>query len=201
LAEEQIETALRTFSLFRGAKMMTLHHLAVLRHAQRRWGDAAELCRALLRQKLGTFSGLARQSRLILADSLLETGDLRGAHDALSALYQQRLSLAEALSLMAVQLDYLWRINAWDAMLDGLPTKVQLAELTSTRNAARVQALLALAARRVGRKDWEDYLRRRVELLTDVDELIKERPVLHELYQLAPAGQTVQASPPQPNPS
>lgn len=190
LAEEQIESALRSFSLFRGAKMMTLHHLAVLRHAQRRWADAAELCRALLRQRLGAFTGLARQSRLILADSLLEIGDLRGAHDAIHALYQQRLTLAEALSLQAVQLDYLSRINGWDAMLAGVGTKVQLAELTNTKSAARMQALLALAALKVGRMDWADYLRRRAELLADMNELIKERPILAELYPQATAPQS-----------
>jgi hypothetical protein len=183
LAEQQIETALRTFSLFRGAKMMSLHHLAVLRHAQRRWGDAVELCRALLRQRLGALNGLARQSRLILADALLEIGDLRGAHDAITSLYRERLTLAEALSLLSVQLDYLWRINAFDTMVQGIAQKVQLTELASTHNSARMQALLALAAARVGRSDWEEYLRRRVELLSDVDQLIKERPVLHELYR------------------
>ena len=193
-AEEQIETALRSFSLFRGSKMMSLHHLAVLRHAQRRWGDAADLCRALLRHRLGVLSGLARQSRLILADSLLELGDVRGAHEALSALYRDRLSLAEALSLLSVQLDYLWRIHAWDAMFDGVAQKVQLAELSNTHSAAKMQALLALAARHLGRTDWEDYLRRRVELLVDVDELIKERPVLHELYRATPPGNETDGS-------
>lgn len=181
-AEEQIEGALRSFSLFRASKMMSLHHLALLRHAQRRWSDAADLCRALLHQRLGTLKALARQSRLILADSLLEVGDLRGAYDVISSLYQQRLTLAEAISLQAVQLDYLWRINAWDAMLAGVSTKVQLSELAGTPNAARMQALLALAARRKGQKDWENYLVRRVELLVDVNPLVTERPVLRELF-------------------
>jgi hypothetical protein len=190
-AEEQIEGALRSFSLFRASKMLSLHHLAVLRHAQRRWGDAAELCRALLHQRLGTMNALARQSRLILADSLLEVGDLRGAYDALTSLYQQRLTLAEAISLQAVQLDYLWRINAWDAMFSGVGTKVSLSELAGTPNAARMQALLALAARRLGRTYWEDFLRRRVALLVDVNQLVAERPILRELFQSSAASQDV----------
>ena len=182
-AEHQIDQALRSFSLFRGSKLMSLHHLAVLRHAQRRWQDAAELCRALLRQRLGSLSSLSRQSRLVLADSLLELGDLRGAYDALAGLYSQRLTLAEALSLLAVQLDYLSRIGAWEAMVADVATKVQLAELTNAKNAARVQALLALAASKLGRRELAEYLRRRVELLTDVDELIRERPLLRDLYR------------------
>ena len=169
LAETQIEQALRTFSLFRTSKLMSLHHLAVLRHAQRRWHDAAELCRAVLRQRLGSLRGLSRQSRLILGDALLEMGDLRGAHDAIGGLYQQRLSLAEALSLLNVQLDYLWRINAWPQMLEGVATKVELAELMNTAASARAQAFLALAAMKQEREDWAKFLRRRVELLVDVD--------------------------------
>src|SRR3954451_8321545 len=33
-AEQQIEQSLRAFSLFRTTKLMSLHHLALLRHAQ-----------------------------------------------------------------------------------------------------------------------------------------------------------------------
>src|SRR5690606_4345148 len=104
-AERQIETALRTFSLFRTVKLLSLHHLALLRHAQRRYHDAATLCRALLRQRLGAMSSINRQSRLILADALLEIGDLRGAHDAITGLYKQRLSLSEAMNLLQIELD------------------------------------------------------------------------------------------------
>src|SRR5687767_7570480 len=35
-AERVIDQALRSFSLFRAVKLQTLHHLALLRHAQRR---------------------------------------------------------------------------------------------------------------------------------------------------------------------
>lgn len=182
LAEYQIEKSLKNFSIFRTSKFLGLHHLAVLRHAQRRWGDAAELCRALLRQRLGSLTGLARQSRLILADSLLEMGDLNGSYQAIAGLYQHRLTLAEALALLHVQLDYQWRVNAWEQMLAGLKNKVEMAELMNTANGARSQALLALAAKRLGRDDLSAWLRRRVELLVDVTELTDARPVLKELW-------------------
>ena len=45
-AERQIDLAMRAFSLFGPAKLRALHQLAVLRHAQRRWDEAAQLCRA-----------------------------------------------------------------------------------------------------------------------------------------------------------
>jgi hypothetical protein len=182
LAEYQIEKSLKNFSLFRTSKLLSLHHLAVLRHAQRRWGDAAELCNALLRQRLGSLIGLARQSRLILADSLLEMGDVNGSYQAISGLYQHRLTLAEALGLLHVQLDYQWRVNAWDQMLAGLKNKVEMAELMKTANGARSQAFLALAAKRSGRQALSAWLRRRVELLVDVSELTAARPVLNELW-------------------
>src|SRR5437868_6323024 len=66
-AEERIEEALRSFSIFRTVKVLSLHHLALLRHAQKRWQESAILCRALLGQRLGTLQNLSKPSRLILA--------------------------------------------------------------------------------------------------------------------------------------
>src|SRR5690606_6640022 len=65
-AESQIEQALKSFSLFRTSKLISLHHLALLRHAQNRFSEAATLCRALLGQRLGSMEGLSKSSRLIL---------------------------------------------------------------------------------------------------------------------------------------
>ena len=187
IAEHQIESALRSFSLFRTAKLLSLHHLAMLRHAQRRWEDCAQLSRELLQQRLGSLKGIERPSRLMLADALLELGDLRGASQVLAQLYQQRLSLSEAMSLLAVQLDYEGRINAWGQMVQGMASKVQLAELMPAPKAARVEALLALAAKKVGRDDWSQWLRARAELLADVNELTRARPLLWELWAVSGA--------------
>lgn len=181
-AELRIEQVLRSFSLFRTVKLLSVHHLAVLRHAQRRWGDSALLSQALLRQRLGPLQGVSRSSRLMLADSLLELGDLRGAYEALAELYQQRLTLAEAMNLLVVQLDYESRVGAWAAMVQNLSAKVQLAELMPAPAAARTQAMLALAAMKMARPDWATWLRRRAELLADVNTLLAERAVLKELW-------------------
>ena len=183
-AEQQIEEALRSFSLFRGAKMLSLHHLALLRHAQKRWQDSADLCRTLLNQKLGSVQSILRPSRLLLADALLELGDLRGAYAALTSLYQERLSLGEAMNLLLIQLDYESRLGAWENMLPrGTSYKrVQLAELMVAPSSARAHALMALAAKKTGRKDWADWLRARAELLADPAELAQARPLLAELW-------------------
>jgi hypothetical protein len=181
-AERHIDGALRSFSIFRAVKLLSLHHLAALRHAQRRWREAAMLCNELLAQRAVTRQGLGRATRLILADSLLEMEDLAGAGECVTQLYQQRLSLSEALSLLLVQLDYESRLGAWQAMMTGAPTKVSMAELMPTPKSARTQALLALAAKKLGRGDWESWLRRRVELLVDPQDLTVRWPMLRELW-------------------
>ena len=181
-AEEHIDETIRSFSLFRNVKLRTLHHLTVLRHAQRRWSDAAMLAQALLRERLGPLAGLSRSARLILADALLEVGDLPGAHEAISLLHRQRLSLTEALELTAVQTDYLARIGAWKPMMEGLRHKVDMAELMPPERSALVQAQLALAAKKLDNAPWENLLRRRAELLADVRDLVARRPMLAELW-------------------
>jgi hypothetical protein len=182
-AEAQIERSLCSFSLFRTAKVLSLHHLALLRHAQKRWQEAAILCRALLRQRLGALQPINKPSRLILADAMLEMGDNAGAYQAIAGLYNQRLSLGEAMNLLLVQLHYEARLGAWDQMFGGgLVQKVELAELMPVGNAARAQAFLALAAQKKGRQDWAAWLRRRVELLIDVRQLCDERAMLRDLW-------------------
>jgi hypothetical protein len=180
-AEERIEQALRRFSLFRAVKLLSLHHLAILRHAQRRWRESALLSRALLHQRLGALQNISRSSRLMLADSLLELGDMDGAHEAIQGLYQERLTLVEAMNLMVVQLDYEARIGAWEGMMRNLMSKVQLAEIMPAVSAAKAQAMLALAAKKVGRHDWAQWLTRRAALLTDINALVAMRPMLGEL--------------------
>jgi xanthosine utilization system XapX-like protein len=181
-AERQIDQAMRAFSVFGPPKLRALHQLAVLRHAQRHWQEAAALSRALLGQRLGASRGLAKPSRLILAEALIELNDLPGGYAALSELYSQQLSLEEVLNLLALQLDYESRIGAWQKMFTGVESKVQLAELMPSSASARVQALLALAAGKAGRPDWQQWLRKRAELLGDVNSLAGERPILWELW-------------------
>jgi hypothetical protein len=182
-AERNIEQTVRAFSLFRPVKLQALHHLALLRHAQRRWQESAVLARALLRQRLGALQPLSRPTLLLLADSLLEMNDVRGAYEAIARLHRERLTLPEVLNLLAIQLDYSTRIAAWPSMLDNVMEKVQLAELMPPVVAARSQAAMGLAARKLGRQDLADWLRARAELLTDVQQMALERPALAELWR------------------
>ncbi|MGA2582889.1 MAG: hypothetical protein ABSG31_06395 [Tepidisphaeraceae bacterium] len=185
-AEHHIDTALRSFSLFSRAKLLSMHHLALLRHAQRRWREAALLCRALLSQRLGGFRGLSKNTLLLLADSELQMGELTGAYEAMNGLFGYRLNLNESLTLQLLQLDYGSRIGAWDAMLQGLSLKVQLSELMPTLNAARSQALLALAALKSNQAELAQWLRRRAELLVDPQQIAADRPIVAELFAQNP---------------
>src|SRR5262249_31216298 len=64
-AEGHIDGALKSFSLFRTTKLLSLHHLALLRHTQHRWRETRLLCQAILSQNLGRLQGLARSTRLL----------------------------------------------------------------------------------------------------------------------------------------
>jgi hypothetical protein len=181
-AETQLSQSLKGVGFFRATKLLSLHHLALLRHAQGRWAESAELSNALLNHRLGPLKGLAKSARLMLASGLLHTGDLPGTYGAILQIYTQRLSLAEALQLLRVQVEYEAQIGAWQSMVRGMPVKVQLAELMGSADAAAVQGFLALASRHTQQPEWEQWLCRRVELLTDVQALTERSPLLRQLW-------------------
>lgn len=181
-AERQIGEALGAFSMFRVIRLRSLHALALLRHAQKRWGDAAILCRALLGESLASLPAMKRSAQLMLADALLEVGDLGGAYEAIGGLYQQRLSLPEAVELNRLQTDYLTRVDGWGEIFAGIRQKAEMAELLPPAKSARCQAMLALAAKRLGKDDWHNFLLRRAELIGDMPALVSQRPLLSELW-------------------
>ncbi len=181
-AERSLDQAMRSFSIFRTVKLLTLHHLAVLRHRQRRWDESVKLNRALLGERLGGLQSIGRPTQLMLADALLQIGDTVGAFDAISRLYHHRLSLAEALQLMVLQLDYEIRVGNWAGVLRSADHKLEMCDLLPPLESARAQSLMALAALRVGRQDWLAFLRGRVELLMDPQELIAREPMLRDVF-------------------
>jgi hypothetical protein len=126
-----------------------------------------------------------RSALLMMTDSMLQLNDLSGAFGALGQLCRQQLSLQEALGLQLLQLDYGWRVGAWEPMLAGTPAKVQMTELMPSLNAARAQAYMGVAALKTGRRDLALWLRGRAELLADVQEITADRPVLREMFAQA----------------
>ncbi len=181
-AEVQLSQAIRGFSFFRSTKLMGLHHLALLRHTQQRWDESAALSRALLAHRLGPLRALEKSAHLMLASAAVHLNDPRSAYASIMQLYTQRLALGEALHLLKTQAVYEANIGAWSHLMQNLPTKIQLAELMPANDAATVQAVLALAARKTGHPEWEQWLCARVGLLTDVQQLTTRMPMLRELW-------------------
>jgi hypothetical protein len=181
-AERQIDRSLRAFSLFGPVKLVALHQLAVLRMAQGQFADAGALCREVLAHRMGRFGGLSRSSRMMLAQAALEQGEAGEAAGPLASLRGERLSLAESMNLVQIELDYQTRSGQWHAALAGFMGKVQLAEVMPSASAARIQALLGLSAARSGRADVARWLRRRAELLSDPADLVRQRPALAALW-------------------
>jgi hypothetical protein len=179
-AEGALAESIRSFALHRGPRLGSLQNLAALRHAQRRYPEAAAVASALLNQKRPD-DQLSRTLRLMLAECSLEMNDLTTAHQALSQIGQQ-LPVREMLKMLELQVDYCVRVSAWQAALDQLPMKIEMSELLPAESAARVQALLALAAKKLGRDDWAEWLKRRVELLTDPQRLVESREALREVW-------------------
>ena len=75
-------------------------------------------------------------------------------------------------------------ICIWQRVLENnsyARARVQLAELLPSIQAARAQGLMALAARKLGRDAWCQWLTRRAQLLVGMNDLIADRLILKEL--------------------
>jgi tetratricopeptide (TPR) repeat protein len=169
-AEAQIAQALRKPFMFGGPRAVAIYQLTLLRQTQQRRADVSALSAALLNYRRIGRGPVAVPLKLLLASSSLELGDLKTARAALASLSAapgRPLSLAERLRILALQLDFHRRIQAWGAVISALPAKLELAELMSAGDAARAQATMAMAAQGLGLPEWQAWLRRRAELLAD----------------------------------
>ena len=190
-AEQQLGQSLRSFSLLRSTKLIGLQQLATLRHAESKWADAARICRELSNRRGGTGrpgSGFDVQNRLMLAESLVELGDVHGAGVELLGLASLQLDLRETLLLTLVRLDVQSRMGHWEAMMADPQATMNLIELMPTVPAARAYALMALAADRVKAAGWRALFARRATLLMDANDIVANRPIVREaLTAFAPA--------------
>ena len=185
LADLTASRALGRFSIAGRPRVQALHALAVARFGLGRGEDARQLAAAALQYRQP--KAAADTLRLLVAEASLAHDDLFAAHAALTGLVPP-LPLRESLKVLELQTDYCVRIGAWPHAGHDLPAKIEMAELLPTEAAATVQAMLALAARRLGQPQWCAWLTRRVALLTDVHSLVQRRPVLRELFVDANAG-------------
>lgn len=183
-AEALVARGLEGWPLPGSLRLLLYHRLAVIRLRQGRWTETAAICQSLLEQKpirtgrlalpaWATISGLndpvmasLRVSLwLMLAESCLNLGDLRGAYQALTELHRLRLSLPENLQRLAVQSRYELAAGYPRQALANLPEKIRLAELMPAPVCAQVHAWWMQAAEQAGEKELAVWLRRRLELL------------------------------------
>jgi len=187
-AQQHLARALRAVTPLRSVKLLACHQMAVAAHASRCYRGAVALCRALLGERLGAMKSMANATRLILADSLLMLDDVRAAGLALDGLSGARLSLADRMVLLPIELRYHLAAGLEDRAVESLPHKVRLAELLDAPDAALAHALLAEACRRNQLTPQGDYLRERAALLGDLDAIVAGHPALLGGLGSPPAG-------------
>lgn len=174
-AETTIATALHRRPLQRRVRLMLCHRLAMLRHRQQRFAEAAAICHAVLSHKLrrGIMAYLGAPGlddvrnhlTLMLVEARLHCHDLNGAYVGLVQLHHSRLNLLEALQRLALQTRYEIAAGHPAAALGRIGNKIKMAELMPAPQCGMVHAMLAVAADTVNNTRLADWLRRRAELL------------------------------------
>jgi hypothetical protein len=172
-AEAGIARALRRWPLHRALRLMFYHRLAVLRHRQERWAEAAAISQAVLRYRLGPAAGVRSHLLFLLVESRLNARDLAGAHAGLLELHGMTLGLGEVLQRTALQTRYEVAAGYDAQALDNLESKVHAAELMPALQSGGLHALLAEAAQRRGDAPLAAWLRSRAELLLTPQELVR----------------------------
>jgi len=183
LAEEKLKSTLRQFSLYRNAKLLACHHLAVVAHGRKGYQAAAELCDGMISLPGGPPGTTLRTCRILLADCRLSLGDIAAARQAIAPLNLQGpdLNLAEQLLLLPIELRCQITAEQYGAAAESLPWKVKRAELLDSPTAGLVHALLSLAADGIGQSRMADFLRRRADLYHGLAELAEEHDFLRDL--------------------
>lgn len=183
LAEEKLKSTLRQFSLYRNAKLLACHHLAVVAHGRKSYQAAAELCDGMISLPGGPPRATLRTCRILLADCRLLLGDVAAARKAIAPLTLQGpdLNLAEQLMLLPIELRCQVTGEQYEAASESLPWKIKRAELLDSPTAGLVHALLAMAADHTGQPRMADFLRRRAELYHGLDNLAEGHDFLRDL--------------------
>ncbi len=188
-AETLLAQALKRWPMQRPLRIMLYHRLAVLRHRQQHYAEAAAIGQELLTFNLagaergagagwlaGFFSrrgmGPLRANLLLMVvECRLYLRDLGGAYQGLMELHGASLGLLESLQRMALQTRYEIMAGYYPAALADLPHKIQMAELMPPAHCGAMHAMLAVAARAVGKEDLATWLRQRTELLCTPEQL------------------------------
>ncbi len=177
-AEQWLRDSLQRFSLSLQAKIMACQQLASLYFRKEAHQDVVAICRVLLRQRLGSVRNALINTRLMLSDSLLMLDRVSEAYEAMRPVYDTPLSLADRMKLLPIQLRYELAADHAASAVQGLPEKVQIAELLDSPRAALVHALLAEACRRQSMPRQHEFLARRARLYHDIEPIIARYAVI-----------------------
>ena len=169
-AESKLSDALKRTPLVRSLRLLLYHRLALLRHRQGRYDEAARICDGVLAIPLGRARSVQSSLLLLLCESRLETRDLLGAYAALRELYRLRIGLAEALQRLMLRTRYEVMAGYDASALERLESRLELAEVMPHQQCAAMHALLALAAER-SRSEHAPRLRAKAELLCPPQQL------------------------------
>ena len=177
-AEAGARETLASFCLLRPVTLAALQALARVAHGRREFDAAARLAGFVLGRREKLLVGDRVDVRLLLVDALLSAGNLEAAGKAAAPLRMAKLTLRDALTLLSLRLRIDAAAGQFKSMTQGMAATVELAELLPPAESARAQGLLMLAAERTGKPEWAAWLRRRVQLLTDAEELGRREPLL-----------------------
>lgn len=180
-AQRKLLEDLGGFTLFPAMKMAAGHHLAVIAHTQKRFADAANICRAILAVGSKALGPLKNASRLLLADSLLMLDDTFGAYDAFRPVYDEQLELHDRLLLLPIELRYELASGHTSWSVKDISSRMTLAELMDSDRAALVHVLLGEACRRQDMHPQSEYLLKRAALYADLTALADKYPVLNSI--------------------
>jgi len=183
LAEDKLKSTIRQFSLYRNAKLLACHHLAVVAHGRKSYQAAAELCDGMISLPGSPPMATLRTCRILLADCRLLLGDVVAARQAIAPLKLRgpELNLAEQLLLLPIELRCQITAEQYDEAAESLAWKVKRAELLDSPTAGLVHALLAIAADHTDQLQIAAFLRRRADLYHGLAELAAEHDFLRDL--------------------
>jgi hypothetical protein len=164
-AEAHLAWHLRRRPLLKWVRLLLYQRLAILRHQQRRYDEAAAICEQVLSYRLGPAEGVREHLLLLLAEARIDRGDARGAYPAIATLYPMTLPMIESMHRLTLQTRYELLAGYPERALWQHGHKLRLAELMPAGPAGALHAMLATAADRCGQGQLATWLWQRVELL------------------------------------
>lgn len=171
MAEDLLARALKRKALHRSVRLLLYHRLAVLRHRQHRFEEAAAICEAVLKHARGTVKPVKPHLYLMLVEAKLNMRELPAAEAALGELRKLPIGLLDRMQAVALHTRLEVAAGRDAQALEQIGRKIACAELMPATPCGLLHALLARAARNVGQTDLANWLDERARLLCTREQL------------------------------